>query len=310
MDVISLNSKKYPSLLGEIRDPPEKLYIRGEYNPAIFKACLAVVGSRKMTPYGKRVTQKFVYDLAARGITIVSGFMYGVDAEAHRAALSAGGRTIAVMACGINRVCPGFQKELHREILDSGGLVVSEYPGDTHAQKWTFPKRNRIVAGLSQAVFVVEAGKGSGTLITAGYAKKNKRQVFVAPGNVFSDNFQGICQLLREGARAVGSPFDIRVFYEKRGEEAGGKVGLDTGVCLPENKSGASANLFDSLPNLDPLEKQILSCLKANAQTADELNQALVAAGKQVSISSLNSSLTSLVLRGLIKEEGDRYYVS
>jgi DNA processing protein len=188
-----IDSSYYPDLLKKSCRPPEKIFVRGnrEMFKETFRACLSVVGSRKMTSYGKRATQKFVRTLAGRGITIVSGFMYGIDAEAHRAAIDAGGKTVAVMPCGIERICPAYQKELYYEILNSGGYILSEYEGDKSPRNWTFPQRNRIVAGLSQALLVVEAGGKSGTLITAKYARKGNRKIFAVPGSIFSANSKG-----------------------------------------------------------------------------------------------------------------------
>ncbi len=157
---IKIDDEKYPRLLKEIGSPaPKKLYYKGDLNNDIFKNCLAVVGSRHLTSYGRRVTERFVAEIASAGITIVSGFMYGGDEAAHSAAVKAGGKTIAVMPCGIDIIHPEYQKGLYEEILKNNGLIISEYEGKFLPVTWTYVKRNRIVAGLSRAVLVVEAGK-------------------------------------------------------------------------------------------------------------------------------------------------------
>ena len=292
--LVDQNSKDYPCLLKEACHPPEKLYIKGDLKnlEENFKVCLSVVGSRKMTPYGKRAVQRYVKRLASAGITIVSGFMYGIDAEAHRAALSVGGKTIAVMPCGINRICPSSQRDLYYELLDSGGLVISEYPGETSEKKWTFPKRNRIVAGLSQAVLVVEAGKKSGTLITANYARKSNRKTFVVPGSIFSANSEGIYQLVEKGATVAYSPFKIKEFYEERSA-------VNSGVQQPLLSSTGS-----KVSRLDKIDEEILAAIKASPLSVDELILKLKEPAEV-----LIAKLTSLSLKGLIIEEGDKYYV-
>ncbi len=174
-DYVSLKDGKFPALLRGIKDVPERLYYRGEWRDELFERCLAVVGSRRMSEYGRRMTERLVFEVASRGVTVGSGFMYGVDATAHKAAVvagAAGGWTVAVVAYGVERACLGYMKGLYEQILGSGGLVISEYGEDEPPRKFMFPKRNRIIAGLCQATLVVEAGENSGSLSTASYAKK------------------------------------------------------------------------------------------------------------------------------------------
>ena len=218
MNIITIDDKKYPSLLKKIgRDAPKQLYYKGVWSDEIFENCLAVVGSRRLTSYGQRVTEQLVTEVAAAGITIVSGFMYGGDEAAHRAAVKAGGRTIAVMPCGIELIHPEYQQDLYVEILDNKGLVLSEYEGQFLPTNWTYPRRNRIVAGLSKAVLVVEAGLKSGTLITTDFAKKFGRKVFAVPGPITSEVSRGTSKLLREGASLVTSAKDILNYYNISG---------------------------------------------------------------------------------------------
>ena len=186
-NIVSITDSHYPELLKQLgNDAPKQLYYKGNWDDSIFENCLAVVGSRRMSSYGRQITEKLVGGIASRGITIVSGFMYGVDAVSHQAALEAGGRTIAVMPCGIDLIHPDYQEELYQEILKKDGLVISEYEGNFLPTLWTYPRRNRLVAGLSKAVMVVEAGEKSGSLITANFAKKLKRKIFAVPGPLTS----------------------------------------------------------------------------------------------------------------------------
>src|SRR3990167_8264719 len=209
MNIVNLEDKNYPKLLKKIgRDAPKKLYYKGFWDEKIFGDCLAVVGSRHLTIYGKQVTEKLVTEIAASGITIVSGFMYGGDTAAHGAAVKAGGRTIAVMPCGIDRIHPENQAKLYQDILDEGGLIISEYEGDAMPQIFTYVQRDRIVAGLSKAVFVTEAALNSGSLITAGYAKKFGRKLFALPGQITSEVSKGTIQLIKEGAEPVAEARD------------------------------------------------------------------------------------------------------
>jgi DNA processing protein len=208
------STRDFPVLLSEIPDAPKVLYYKGLWLPEKFENCLAVVGSRKMTSYGRNATQKLVYDIASLGITIVSGFMYGVDAIAHRAALDVGGTTIAVLGGGVDNVYPSNQTSLYNSILDKGGLIISEYPGDDKPANWNFPRRNRIVAGLCKAVLVVEAQRQSGSLITAQLAIKYKRKLFAVPGNITSETSQGTLDLIDSGdAQMVVSSATITKIY-------------------------------------------------------------------------------------------------
>ena len=163
--LIAKGDSNYPKLLKEIgKEAPKALYYKGVLDDNIFKNCLAVVGSRRMTTYGKDVIEKIVGEVAAAGLTIVSGFMYGCDAQAHKVALRFGGSTIAVMPCGIDKIHPSHQVELYHDILNKKGLAISEYDGGVLPTNWMYPRRNRIVAGLSRAVLIIEAALGSGSL--------------------------------------------------------------------------------------------------------------------------------------------------
>lgn len=215
MNYIDINSREYPYLLRQIKDPPPKLYFKKEWNSEIFNETLSVVGSRKMTRYGEIITDTIISAVAGAGITIVSGFMYGIDAQAHKAAVDAGGRTIAVMPCGIDIIHPEHQVKLHDNIIKNNGLIVSEYPGDTPPALWTYPRRNRIIAGLSPILLVVEAGVKSGALITAKISKKYNKKIFAIPGPLTSSVSIGTANLIKNGAQIVTDIQDILSEYGK-----------------------------------------------------------------------------------------------
>ena len=212
-NIIEIQDKKYPELLKKIKGAPKKLYYKGEWNNDIFENCLAVVGSRRLTSYGRRMTELLVSEIAAQGITIVSGFMYGGDEAAHRATVEVGGRTIAVMPCGIDIIHPEYQEELYNQIIENKGLIISEFEGSFAPALWTYPRRDRIVAGLSQAVLVIEAGLVSGTFITVGHAKSFGRKIFAVPGPLTSEVSRGTAKLIKDGAAVVTEAQDILSFF-------------------------------------------------------------------------------------------------
>jgi DNA processing protein len=197
----------YPPRLLQIPDPPPVLYLRGRL-AAEDEWAVAVVGTRRASAYGKNVTQRLVTDLAVNHVTIVSGLARGIDGEAHRAALQAGGRTVAVLGCGLDLIYPPEHRNLAREILDSGALI-SEYPLGTRPEASNFPPRNRIISGLSLGVLVVEAGLKSGALITADYAADQGRDVFAVPGNLYVRSSAGTNRLIQDGAKLVTGAEDV-----------------------------------------------------------------------------------------------------
>jgi DNA processing protein len=205
--VMTCNDSTYPSRLREIYDFPPVLYLRGSLLPED-EWCLAVVGTRRATVYGKQVTEEMVTDLARNRITIVSGLARGIDTIAHRAALEAGGRSLAVFACGLDIVYPGENEKLAREIMQNGALV-SEYPLGARPRAENFPRRNRILSGLSLGVLVTEAGEDSGAMITARMALEQNREVFAIPGSILSPASRGTNQLIQDGAKLVREYTDI-----------------------------------------------------------------------------------------------------
>jgi DNA processing protein len=199
--------KDYPGLLRNIYDPPQTLYINGSFEDSDAVA-VAIVGSRRASPYGLEMAERFGCDLASRGVTVVSGMAIGIDSAAHRGALMAKGRTIAVMGSGHGDIYPPQNKKLYEEIAASGA-VVTEYEDQTAPLPYNFPRRNRIISGLSLAVIVVEAARNSGALITANFAAEQGRTVFAMPGKISSHTSAGTNDLIKDGAVLVQSAEDV-----------------------------------------------------------------------------------------------------
>jgi len=206
---LSIKDKNYPLPLKKIKDPPRVLYFLGKIQEK--ENCLAVVGTRRCSSYGKEAAFKIVSDLVESGLTIVSGFAPGIDTIAHKTAIEKGKRTIAVLGTGLDRksIYPKENLKLVEKILESGGALISEFKPGTHGTKYTFPKRNRIISGLSLGVLVIEARLRSGSLITAEYAKEQKRKIFALPGSIFSQTSKGCHFLIKNGAKLVESAEDI-----------------------------------------------------------------------------------------------------
>ena len=197
----------YPSLLKNLPDPPLALYVRGTLT-AQDDLALSIVGTRKATAYGRDASAYFARQLAQQGVTIVSGLAHGIDSAAHRGALDAGGRTLAVMGCGIDRIYPSNNAELARHIVEHGALI-SEFPVGSKPEARHFPRRNRIISGLSLGVLVVEAPEQSGAMITATLAGEQGRDVFAVPGSIFSGTSSGTNRLIQDGAKLVITVDDI-----------------------------------------------------------------------------------------------------
>lgn len=207
--LIPISSDEYPALLREIPDPPALLYVLGE---KVWLNCnfISVVGTRRPTRYGINATRMIVSRLVENGIGIVSGFAYGIDTVAHMEAIKGGGYTIGVLGTGVDIVYPKVNEGLRRDIIESKrGCLISEFPLGDNPESWHFPRRNRIISGLTQITVVIEASLKSGAMITAGYALEQGREVFAVPGNIDSENSQGTNQLIKEGAKPVTSGDDI-----------------------------------------------------------------------------------------------------
>jgi DNA processing protein len=209
-DVLALDDGAYPALLREIPDPPVTLYVRGRWRECLDAPCVGVVGSRRCSTYGQNVAHALSRDLAARGVTVVSGLARGIDAAAHRGALEAGGRTVAVLGTGLDEVYPRDHRKLAEEIPARGGALVTQFPLGTPPVAENFPYRNRIISGLSLGVVVVEAAENSGSLITARLAMEQNREVYAVPGNITSRNSFGTNYLIKgAGAKLVQQWQDV-----------------------------------------------------------------------------------------------------
>lgn len=239
----------FPKRLSKIKNPVKKLYYRGDWNVGLLDECLAVVGSRRNTKYGQQVIKMLIPGIVSEKITIVSGFMYGIDSLAHLETIDCGGKTIAVLGSGLDILYPTRNDDLYQKILESGGLVMSEYSPDTKPGLWTFPQRNRIVVGLSGlGVLVIEAGLGSGSLVTARIAKEEKRKVYCVPGPINSKVSAG-CNLWIKNKKAVMVTGTEEIIGKKR-------------------KVNRQSLLFDGKGET---EKQILKNLANEPFTLDEL---------------------------------------
>jgi DNA processing protein len=208
-DILILDDGSYPALLRETDDPPIVLYVKGDWQACLDQPAVGVVGSRMCSTYGENASEMLSRDLASRGISIISGLARGIDAAAHKGAIQAKGRTIAVMGTGIDAVYPRENTGLVREILASGGCLVTQFPLGTPPLKDNFPYRNRIISGLSLGVLIVEASERSGSLITARLAAEQNREVMAVPGNITSGNSFGTNYLIKSGAKLVQQWQDV-----------------------------------------------------------------------------------------------------
>ena len=242
--VINFESPLYPSLLRQIADPPPVLYIHGNAE-LLNRLSLAIVGSRASTSYGRRVATHIASEVCRAGLCVVSGLAYGVDVHAHEGALAAGGDTVGVLGCGLDVVYP-FQNRKTYDKIRKHGVLVSEYPLGTRPDSFRFPARNRIIAGMSAGVLVVEAAKKSGSLITAQMALDSGREVFAVPGQVDSVKSAGAHWLLQQGAKLVQSVDDI--LEELPNVKPLGSVGTtNSGAAIPSNLTKEEQSLLDIL---------------------------------------------------------------
>ncbi len=230
---LELEDDRYPTRLRAISKPPPFLWIEGEVQALQAPALIAVVGTRKCTPYGEEVAFRMAHDLARSGVVVVSGLAYGIDTAAHEGALASGGKTIAVLGSGLESTYPARNQNLRKRI-ESQGAVVTEFPPGTEANEKTFPQRNRIISGLSLGVVVVEAATKSGALITADFAADQGREVYAVPGDVRSSLSEGTNRLIQTGARLVTSAGDVLEDL-KLGAQA--TLSFDRRETLPQNLS-------------------------------------------------------------------------
>ncbi|HOS01995.1 MAG TPA: DNA-processing protein DprA [Candidatus Hydrogenedentes bacterium] len=333
--LVTLEDPEYPMRLAEIYDPPLALFVRGHWdNPE--EPCMAVVGTRKPTPYGIRMAERFAHELAARGVAVVSGMALGIDAAAHRGAIEGGGRTVAVLGCGVDVLYPPQHDELMQQIIEHG-CVMSQFPMGMRPDRGNFPYRNRIISGMSHGALVVEAPTSSGALITARQAAEQGREVFAIPGQLGVDNSEGPHLLIQEGARLVTRVEDILGEFsaslqktphgndakppQRNSDRQKPSPSLpevphsappeptanppvappSRNATTPINDAPQAARTLNA--NVSALERQVLASLSPSGSHVDE-----IANSCRLSVSDALSSLTLLELKGLVRQfSGKRF---
>jgi len=286
--VLKINYPKYPTRLEKIEHPPKKLYYLG--NPDILKNkyMLAVVGTRMITGYGKQALRYLIPEVARMNIVIVSGLARGVDVYAQKLTVENGGKTIAVMAGGIDEIYPSEHSLFANQIIESGGLIISEHEPGTQYLRQYFPARNRIISGISDAALIVEAKQKSGALITANYALKQNKKLLAVPGDIFSAQSQGVNGLFEKGAVPVQSPEDIlKVLF-------GRKRKITSGHTMHANATGTNLTLG---------EKQILEQIPYDKSVP--LNRIIRKTG--LPTAKVVAIATQLEIKGLIENSGGGY---
>ncbi len=283
VDVLTWLDESYPPLLRQADHAPPVLYIRGRLEPADRDA-VAVVGTRRPTPYGQTAARDLAATLAVHGVTVVSGLARGIDAYAHRAALEAGGRTLAVLGSGLDEVYPAEHRRLAEEIATRGALLT-DYALGTRPEAANFPPRNRIISGLARAVVVVEAGEESGALITARFAADQGRDVFAVPGSIYNRASRGTNRLIQDGATPLLTPDDVL-------------------TSLQTVHGQASPAASEPPMTDDPVERAVLGCLGADPSHVDDV---VARAGQPVP--QVTAALAMLELKGLVTHVGGMHYV-
>ena len=288
IEIVLEKDSNYPNLLKEIPYPPLALYYKGAPLQKSEK-CIAIIGTRKATEVGKRLAEKFSEKLAKAGITIVSGLALGIDANAHKGALKANGKTIAVLGNGLGTIYPKENERLAKEILSKNGTLVSEYPKDLEPRPHRFLERNRIVSGLSDGILVIEAPQKSGSLSTARYAIEQNRSVWVIPGNIEHRNYHGSHELIKEGASLVTDPSDILK-----------DLGLENSELFEKNEEILKNEKFDKE------SKDVILFLKATGESMeiDEIAKKL-----NMPINVASKTITILLLEDYIKEDQGKYFL-
>ncbi len=281
VSILTFRDQGYPRNLLQIYDPPPLLYVRGEFGEGDSLA-VAIVGSRKGSPYGRAVTKRISKELSSTRVTVVSGMARGIDTVAHVGALEAGGRTIAVLGCGVDIVYPPENKRLFWDIIEHG-VIISEFPISTPPEGKNFPKRNRIISGLSLGVVIVEATADSGSLITASHALEQGREVFAVPGNVGASTSRGTNKLIKQGAKLVEGAQDI----------------------LPEILPQYEGKVWqEETPDLSDEENDILQLLSHTPLHIDEISRL-----SQMEVQQVSTILLELELKGLVNQLGGKMFV-
>ena len=281
--ILTWQDEAYPQRLKEIDQPPPVLYIRGTYVPDDLFA-VAIVGTRRVTPYGRQITEELASFLAAHGMTVVSGLARGVDAVAHQTALKAGGRTIGVLGSGVDKIYPPEHRALAEQMMEHGA-VISDYAPGTPPEASNFPPRNRIISGLSLAVVVVEAGETSGALITAEFAAEQGREVFAVPGSILAPQSKGTNKLIQKGAQPLLSMQDLM-------------------QALDITRVGEQKAARKIMP-ADAVEAKLLTVLSHEPLHVDEIrNQS------ELPIEKVSAALVLMELKGLVRQVGGMNYVA
>jgi DNA processing protein len=281
--IVTLGDEEYPILLRDLHDAPALLYVCGSILPSDNLA-LGIVGTRKATNYGRDTAHRLSKQLVGDHVTIVSGLAHGIDTAAHRGALDGGGRTFAVMGCGIEQIYPAQNRDLAYEIA-ANGAIISEFPVGAPPEKGNFPRRNRVISGLSLGVLVVEAPENSGALITAEMAAEQGREVFAVPGNIYNPTSRGTNRLIQDGAKLVQSVEDI--VSELHIAHNNTHTRKQTVKIMPENETEAA----------------IIGHLSADPIHVDDLARLCA-----MPIASVTSILTILELKGLAQKVGSMQY--
>lgn len=290
--IITFYDDEYPSQLKEISDPPICLYIRGKMDFSLERT-IAVVGSRRITHYGREMANFLASELAYSNWTVVSGLAYGIDVEAQKAVINAEGKTVAVLGGGLARLHPQDHIQLARDIVDKGGAVITEFPMEYSPTRKSFPMRNRIISGLSKGVIIVEAGDQSGALITANYALEQGRNVFAVPGNANSPMSKGTNRLIKQGAKLTENIDDIFEEFEI----------LPNFDQLDSQGRSDSENSDKDIKNLSENEQNIIKSIELEDKSIDQIS-----VETNINMGELLPILMDLEMKQFIKQiPGKRY---
>ncbi|MBI2464978.1 DNA-protecting protein DprA [Candidatus Shapirobacteria bacterium] len=281
-----LTKDDFPKGLRNISNPPARMFYRGSWDEKLYEKTITIVGSRRMTKYGADIIKKVIPILVANGITIISGFMYGVDIECHNQCLDCGGKTLAIAGGGLDTIESQYNEKLYTRILESGGLVMSEYEPNFKPTIWSFPQRDRLMSAISTiGVLVIEGGIKSGSLITAKFALKQGKRVMAIPGPINSMVSEGTNWLIKtDGAEMITEISDI---------------------LKETNSVHVQTDLFRDYADLSEIEKKIIVVLENEAVTVDELGQKL-----KISVAEIGRNISLMMMRDLVEENGGKIYLS
>ncbi len=281
--ILTWKDEVYPQRLKEIEQPPPVLYVRGDYLPDDLFA-VAIVGTRRVTPYGRQITEELSSYLASNGITVISGLARGVDAIAHQTALKAAGRTVGVLGSGVDKIYPPEHRQLAEKMMEHGA-IISDYAPGTPPDASNFPPRNRIISGLSLAVVVIEAGETSGALITAEFAAEQGREVFAVPGSILAPQSKGTNKLIQNGALPLLSVNDLM-------------------QALNLTRMGEHKAARKIIP-ADETEARLMNVLSAEPLHVDEIRNQT-----ELPIEKVSATLALMELKGMVRQVGGMNYVA